>query len=58
MVEPVGVAFLGNAVADEGEARGAEGDEFVGVDGEVGRELLLPKVASEAPYLMKLPAIQ
>ena len=35
VVEPVGVAFFGNAVADEGEARRAEGDQLVGVDGNV-----------------------
>src|SRR4051812_47515592 len=29
LVEPFGVTFLGDAVADEREARGAEGDEFV-----------------------------
>jgi hypothetical protein len=35
VVEPCGVAFGGDAVADEGEAGGAEGDELVGVNGDV-----------------------
>ena len=39
MVEPFGIALLRNAVADKGEARGAEGDEFVGVDGNVAGSL-------------------
>src|SRR6185437_6470551 len=32
---PLGVALFGNAVADEGGAGGAEGDQLVGVDGKV-----------------------
>jgi hypothetical protein len=36
MVEPQGVALCRSSVTDEGEAGGAEGDELVGIDGEIG----------------------
>ena len=35
LIEPLGIAFCGNAVADEGEARGAESEKLVRVDGNV-----------------------
>ena len=35
LVEPVGVATGGNAVADEGRARGTEGDQLMCIDGKV-----------------------
>ena len=35
LVEPLGIALLRDAVADEGQARRAQGDEFVRVDGQV-----------------------
>ena len=57
LVEPVGVALLRDAVADEGRARRAQGDELVRVDRDVAA-FLLPKDASAAPYFRKLPAIQ
>src|SRR5215203_4574652 len=37
LVEPLRIALLGNAVADEGETRCAERDELVRVDGNVAR---------------------
>ena len=39
LVEPVGVALLRDAVADEGGARRAEGDQLVRIDREVARVL-------------------
>ncbi len=57
MIEPLGVALLRHAVADEGQARRAQRDQFVRVDRKVAG-VLLPNVASEAPYFRKLPAIQ
>ena len=37
LVEPLGVPLFWDSVADEGEARGAQGDQFIGVDGDVAR---------------------
>ena len=39
MIEPLRVALLRDAVADEGEARCAEGDEFIRIDGDVAGSL-------------------
>jgi hypothetical protein len=39
LVEPVRVAFFRDAVADERGTRRAQGDELVGVDGDVVRVL-------------------
>ena len=57
VVEPIGVALFGDSVADEREARRAQRDQFVGVNRNIAG-FLLPNVASDAPYFMKLPAIQ
>ena len=57
LVKPLGVALLRHSVTDESQARRTQGDEFVRVYRQVPG-FLLPNPASDAPYFMKLPAIQ
>ena len=37
VVQPLRITLLGDAVADENEARGAQGDQLVGIDGQLLR---------------------
>ncbi len=39
MIEPVSIALFRNPVADEGEARRAERNQFVGIDGNIAGRL-------------------
>ena len=39
MIEPLRIAFFGHSVADEGEARRAERQQIVSIDGEIARVL-------------------
>ena len=64
LIEPVGVALLGDAVADEGRARRAQGDELVRVDRNVAGVLapegrlggaVLQEVAGHPVVLRRTP---
>jgi len=57
VVQPPGVALFRHAVADEGEARRTQRNQFVASTGR-SPGVLLPKAASDAPYFRKFPAIQ